>query len=112
MSGRIRSPSLNQPPLKRPDDGANAAPRCASPLQRFCEVGPRLSFVAAAQAFGTSHVSKRIALLEKPLGVKLLLRTTRRVSLTTNWRDGASMGARDPAGRGRGKALSGTANLT
>ncbi|SAL33829.1 LysR family transcriptional regulator [Caballeronia cordobensis] len=55
-------------------------------LRLFCEVARRLSFVAAAHEFGNSqtHVSKRIALLEKTLGVKLLHRTTRRVSLTTD----------------------------
>nr|WP_204117265.1 LysR family transcriptional regulator [Paraburkholderia sp. C35] len=55
-------------------------------LRLFCEVARRLSFVAAAHEFGSSqtHVSKRIALLEKNLGVKLLHRTTRRVSLTTD----------------------------
>jgi LysR family transcriptional activator of dmlA len=55
-------------------------------LRLFCEVARRLSFVATAQAFGNSqtYVSKRIALLEKTLGVKLLHRTTRRVSLTAD----------------------------
>jgi LysR family transcriptional regulator, transcriptional activator for dmlA len=53
-------------------------------LQLFCTVARRASFITASNEMGISpsHVSKRIALLEQALGVKLFLRTTRRVSIT------------------------------
>ncbi|WP_287814485.1 LysR family transcriptional regulator, partial [Pseudomonas sp.] len=53
-------------------------------LQLFCSVARHASFVAAAQESGISpaHLSKRIALLEAALGVKLFQRTTRRVNIT------------------------------
>ena len=53
-------------------------------LQLFCTVARRSSFITASTEMGISpsHVSKRIAMLEKSLGVKLFLRTTRRVSVT------------------------------
>lgn len=53
-------------------------------LQVFAEVARRGSFVAAAKELGTSttHVSKRVALLEQALGVKLLHRTTRKVQVS------------------------------
>lgn len=55
-------------------------------LALFCEVARRSSFIAAAQATGISpaHVSKRIAMLEQALGVKLFQRTTRRVGITAD----------------------------
>ena len=55
-------------------------------LQLFCTVARRASFVTASAEMGISpsHVSKRIALLEKSLGVKLFMRTTRRVSVTSD----------------------------
>jgi LysR family transcriptional regulator, transcriptional activator for dmlA len=55
-------------------------------LQLFCNIARRGSFVAASTEMGLSpsHVSKRIATLEASLGVKLLQRTTRRVSVTTD----------------------------
>ncbi|TCK38972.1 LysR family transcriptional regulator [Paraburkholderia sp. BL8N3] len=55
-------------------------------LQLFCMVARRSSFIAAATEMGISpaHVSKRIAMLETSLGVKLFLRTTRRVSITSD----------------------------
>ena len=55
-------------------------------LQLFCTVARRASFITASTEMGISpsHVSKRIALLEKSLGVKLFLRTTRRVSVTSD----------------------------
>ncbi|HWT39019.1 MAG TPA: LysR family transcriptional regulator [Paraburkholderia sp.] len=55
-------------------------------LQLFCTVARRASFVTASSEMGISpsHVSKRIALLEKSLGVKLFMRTTRRVSVTSD----------------------------
>ncbi|MBN3759692.1 LysR family transcriptional regulator [Burkholderia sp. Ac-20365] len=55
-------------------------------LQLFCTVARRASFITASAEMGISpsHVSKRIALLEKSLGVKLFLRTTRRVSVTSD----------------------------
>lgn len=50
----------------------------------FCVVVRKQSFAASAQELGVSNalVSKRIAILEKTLGVRLLHRTTRKVSLT------------------------------
>ncbi|WP_109479770.1 LysR family transcriptional regulator [Paraburkholderia sp. C35] len=53
-------------------------------LQLFCTVARRASFIIASAEMGISpsHVSKRIAMLEKSLGVKLFSRTTRRVSVT------------------------------
>ena len=55
-------------------------------LQLFCIVARRSSFIAAATETGISpaHVSKRIAMLEASLGVKLFMRTTRRVSITSD----------------------------
>lgn len=53
-------------------------------LRLFCLVARRASFVAAAREAHTSQtlVSKRVALLEQALGVKLLSRTTRKVGVT------------------------------
>ena len=55
-------------------------------LQLFCNIARRGSFVAASTEMGLSpsHVSKRIAMLEASLGVKLFQRTTRRVSVTSD----------------------------
>lgn len=55
-------------------------------LQLFCLVARRASFVTASTEMGISpsHVSKRIAMLEASLGVKLFARTTRRVSITSD----------------------------
>ena len=51
----------------------------------FAEVAQRGSFAAAARALGipNSRLSRRIARLEAQLGVRLLQRTTRKLSLTT-----------------------------
>lgn len=53
-------------------------------LRIFCVVVRKQSFAASAQELGVSNalVSKRIAILEKSLQVRLLHRTTRKVSLT------------------------------
>ena len=53
-------------------------------IAKFTTVAQRLSFTAAAQDLGidASVLSRRIAALEARLGVRLLQRTTRRVSLT------------------------------
>ena len=53
-------------------------------LRLFCTVVRRRGFAASARELGVSNalVSKRIALLEKALKVKLLHRTTRSMSLT------------------------------
>jgi LysR family transcriptional activator of dmlA len=53
-------------------------------LRLFCTVVHNRSFIATATELGASpaYVSKRIALLEKALQVRLLHRTTRRVSVT------------------------------
>jgi LysR family transcriptional activator of dmlA len=53
-------------------------------LKLFSAVARRPSFVAAATEFGVSptFVSKRIAVLEQVLGVRLFNRTTRRVGIT------------------------------
>jgi LysR family transcriptional activator of dmlA len=53
-------------------------------LKVFCEVARRSGFAAASLEIGTTpaHVSKRIAILESQLGVRLFHRTTRRVVIT------------------------------
>ncbi len=53
-------------------------------LQVFCVVVRKLSFAATARELGVSpaYVSKRVALLEAALKVRLLHRTTRRVRVT------------------------------
>ena len=53
-------------------------------LRVFISAARRASFAAAAQELGASpaYISKRIAMLEDQLKVKLFLRTTRLVSLT------------------------------
>lgn len=53
-------------------------------LQVFCEAARRSSFAAASLEVGTTpaHISKRIAILESQLGVRLFHRTTRRVVIT------------------------------
>ncbi len=53
-------------------------------LRFFAEIVERGSFTQAAQALGvqTSRLSRRISALEAELGVRLLNRTTRRISLT------------------------------
>ncbi|OXX25427.1 helix-turn-helix domain-containing protein, partial [Vibrio sp. V06_P1A73T115] len=53
-------------------------------IHEFVAVAETGSFTAAAHKLSTSvaNVSRRIALLEERLAVKLLQRTTRRVSLT------------------------------
>lgn len=53
-------------------------------LQLFCLVVAKRSFAATARELGVSHalISKRIALLEANLDVRLLHRTTRTVSVT------------------------------
>lgn len=55
-------------------------------LEVFCVAARRSSFVGAALEIGTSsaHVSKRIAILESQLGVRLFHRTTRRVVITAD----------------------------
>lgn len=55
-----------------------------SDLRLYSQVVKHASFVKAARAFNLAQttVSKRIAILEKSLGVKLLLRTTRSVRMT------------------------------
>ncbi|OUM03671.1 LysR substrate-binding domain-containing protein [Variovorax sp. JS1663] len=53
-------------------------------LEVFCEVARRSGFAAASLEIGTTpaHISKRIAILESQLGVRLFHRTTRRVVIT------------------------------
>jgi DNA-binding transcriptional LysR family regulator len=55
-----------------------------SRVHTFVEVAKQESFVAAARVLGLTGpaVSKQVQALEKSLGVKLLYRTTRKVSLT------------------------------
>jgi LysR family transcriptional regulator, transcriptional activator for dmlA len=55
-------------------------------LQLFCNIARRGSFVAASTEMGLSpsHASKRIAMMEANLGVKLFQRTTRKVSVTSD----------------------------
>lgn len=86
-------------------------------LRLFSFVARQASFVAGARDAGVSQtlMSKRVALLERVLGVKLLRRTTRKVSLTDEgakvlaWaqrilddvedmRDDVTRGAGDPQG--------------
>src|SRR5574337_630882 len=54
-------------------------------MQAFAAVADQGSFVAAAQVLGTSKaaVSRLVADLEARLGVRLMQRTTRRLTLTT-----------------------------
>lgn len=53
-------------------------------MRVFSAVAAQRSFVAASRALGIpkATVSRKVQLLEHRLGVKLLVRTTRRVSLT------------------------------
>ena len=53
-------------------------------LRVFCLAARKASFAATAMALGTSpaHVSKRIAILEKSLGLVLFHRSARRVTIT------------------------------
>ena len=53
-------------------------------LLLFCAAARRASFVITATELGKSpaYVGKRVAILEKSLGVKLFHRTTRRVTIT------------------------------
>ncbi|WP_432729662.1 LysR family transcriptional regulator [Variovorax sp. W6] len=53
-------------------------------LEVFCEAARRSSFAGASLEIGTTsaHISKRIAILESQLGVRLFHRTTRRVVIT------------------------------
>ena len=53
-------------------------------IRLFLEVADRQSFAAAARALGLSAsiATRRIGELEAELGAQLLVRTTRRVSLT------------------------------
>lgn len=53
-------------------------------LRLFCQLAHKTSFVATALELGVSKavVSKRIGMLEAALQVRLLHRTTRRVSIT------------------------------
>lgn len=57
-------------------------------LRLFAEVVERGSFTAAARALGlqTSKLSRRVRALEEELGVRLLNRTSRRLSLTETGR--------------------------
>lgn len=57
-------------------------------LRLFCQVVRRSSFIAVARELGSSQtlISKRVAQLESALGVKLLVRTTRRVNVTDEGR--------------------------
>jgi LysR family transcriptional regulator, transcriptional activator for dmlA len=53
-------------------------------LRLFCVAARRANFAATAMELGTSpaYISKRVAILEKLLRVKLFHRTTRRVAIT------------------------------
>src|ERR1700752_3216618 len=57
-------------------------------LRLFAEVAERGSYTAAARALGlqTSKLSRRIRALEEELGVRLLNRTSRSLSLTETGR--------------------------
>ena len=84
---RPASPSIAPPaePAAGPLSGPTAAALPAhDDLCVFTVVARRASFAAAAAELGVSpaYVSKRIRLLEQTLGTALLLRTTRRVSVT------------------------------
>ena len=56
-------------------------------VSEFVAVAERESFTGAAQKLATSvaQISRRVANLEERLAVKLLNRTTRKVSLTEAW---------------------------
>jgi len=66
----------------RPDLGAHRS--LLEDLNLFCAVVRKQGFAATAAELGVSNafVSKRIAVLERTLGVRLLHRTTRRLALT------------------------------
>ncbi|HSO62329.1 MAG TPA: LysR family transcriptional regulator [Desulfobacterales bacterium] len=55
-------------------------------LRLFCVVVRNMSFIASAKELVTSpaYVSKRIGMLEDVLNVRLLHRTTRRVTMTND----------------------------
>lgn len=59
--------------------------RDLKPIRVFLEVARRMSFAAAARHLGLTPatVTRTVARLEDDLGMQLLLRTTRRVSLTS-----------------------------
>jgi LysR family transcriptional activator of dmlA len=69
-------------------------------LRVFCRVAHLSSFVAAAQELGISpaYVSKRIAELERRLGVVLFQRTTRRVHLSAQGETAYALASRILAG--------------
>jgi DNA-binding transcriptional LysR family regulator len=64
-------------------------------IEAFVETARRGSFVAAAQALGidVSSVSRRVSALERRLAVRLLQRSTRRLSLTQAGLDYFARGA-------------------
>ncbi|MFZ5722231.1 MAG: LysR family transcriptional regulator [Pseudomonadota bacterium] len=72
------------PATRRPDARPVQTPEPLAGLAAFVAVVETQSFTAAAQRLGTtkSRVSKQVTRLEDRLGVRLLHRTTRRLSLT------------------------------
>ena len=62
----------------------NIAPPLLEDLRLFCVVARKSSFAESAKEMGASpaYISKRIALLEAALGVRLFYRTTRSVVMT------------------------------
>src|SRR5215217_3330753 len=70
--------------MDRPDPGNNQPMQDLNDMLFFAEVAERGSFAAAGRALGLpkSRLSRRVAELEDRLGVRLLHRSTRKLSLT------------------------------
>lgn len=79
-----RTPLVVEPALAEPAPAGPVSLPSHDDLRVFTVVARRAGFSAAAEELGVSpaYVTKRIRLLEQALGTPLLLRTTRRVTVT------------------------------